>query len=102
MNLANGLIILLLEVISHRNGGTGFSLLEFACLRTHVKANIGDFVSLVMSIAGHDNSSFEFVDNCLLEFNLFWRLVGVAGSSLGESIHLLVNELVTVINGEIL
>ena len=56
----------------------------------------------MVTIASHDDSTFEFVDNSFLVLSLFWRFVCVTLSSLGEPIHLLVNELVAVIDRKIL
>ena len=100
--MADLFVVLLLEVVGHRDCGSSLTLLELAGRWTHVKSNIGYLVGLMVSIASHDDSTFEFIHNSFVEFSSFWRLVCVTGSPLGEPIHLLVDELVTVIDRKIL
>lgn len=96
------LVVLLLEVVSHRDGGACLALLELAGLGTHVKADTGYLVRLMVAIASHHNCSFEFIHNGLLEFALFGWLVSVTSPPLSESLHLFVNEFIAVIDREIL
>lgn len=100
--MADHLIILLFEVVSHRYGGASLALLELASGRTHVESNIGYLVSLMVTIASHDDGSFEFIDNCFLKFCLLWSFVSVPRAPLCEPVHLLIDELVTMIDREIL
>jgi hypothetical protein len=84
-------IILLAEIVDHRNRLSGFSLFKAACLRTHIPTNCANFISLVVSVASHHDSMLEFIINSLLNFVLFWRLAGVTLAFLGETDHLFIN-----------
>ena len=96
------LVVLLAEVVHHGNGGSGLSLLEAAGFRAHIPANGADFVSLVVTVAGHNDCMFEFIVDCLLDFVLLGWLPGVALALLSKADHLLVDELEAVVDGKVL
>ena len=95
------LVILLLEVLNHRNRRASFSLLELARGWTHVVADVGDLVGLVMTITGHHDGSFKFVVDRLLNFLVCCRPVRVALSFLDKSLRLLLDEFITIINRQV-
>jgi hypothetical protein len=96
------LVVLLFEVVSHGDGGSGVSLLELAGLGAHVETYVGHLVSFVVSIASHHNCALKLIDNGFMELYLLWWLVGVAGPPLSKPVHLLVDELEAVVDGKIL
>jgi len=102
VHLQNLLIVLLLEVGGHGDGGAGLTLLEIARLRAHIEAHIADFVSLVVAVARHDDGTLEFVEDGLLELLRLGWVAGVAETLLSEALHLLVDQLKTVVNRQIL
>ena len=61
-------VVLLFEVCDHGDCSAGVSLLKLASVWVHVESYIADFVGLVVSIASHHNGSFEFVNDCFLDF----------------------------------
>jgi len=101
VHLHDLLVVLLLEVGGHRDGGASLTLLEVARLGAHVEAHIGHLVGLVVSVAGHDDGALEFIDYRLLEFLHLGLLVGVSEALLSEPIHLLINQLKAVVNRQI-
>lgn len=98
VKVQNLLVILLPEVLDHRNCGASLSLLELTCGRTHVKTNAADLVRLVMAVAGHYDGSFEFVVDRFLYFFHCRRLVRVALSLFSEAPRLFVDQFQTVID----
>ncbi len=96
------LVVLLTEVVHHRNGGSGLSLFEAAGFRAHVPADGADFVSLVVTIASHNDCVLEFIVDGLLNFVLLGGLSGVALALLRKADHLLVDELEAVVDGKVL
>ena len=102
VHLQDLLIVLLLEVCCHRNGGTGFTLFEIARLWAHVETHIADLVGLVVTVARHDDSTFEFIEHGLLELLRLRRMARVSESLLSEPLHLLINQLEAVVNRQIL
>jgi len=93
VHLEDLLIILLLEVGGHGDGGTGLSLLKVTRFRAHVEAHIADLISLVVSVAGHDDGALELVNDSFLELLWAGLLVRVPLALESESLHLLVNQL---------
>lgn len=67
------LVVLLTEVVHHRNGGSGLSLFEAAGFRAHVPADGMHFVGLVVAVASHHNRAFKFVGDGFLNFLQFGR-----------------------------
>lgn len=92
------LVVLLLEIEHHGNSGACITLLELACVWTHVKSDIADLVSLVMTITGHDNGTLEFIDDGLLDFGVLWLLVSETLALLVETLDLLINQLEAVVD----
>lgn len=95
-------VVLLLEVSSHGNCGASFTLLEVTGIGAHVKTHVGYLVGLVVTVHGHHDCTFEFVDHCLLELLHLRRVVGVPLALLSEPVHLVVNQLEAVVNRQIL
>lgn len=95
-------VVLLTEILDHRNCLASFALLEPGCLWTHVPANAADFVGFVVSVASHHNCMLKLVVDCLLNLNSLGGLACEFLSFLVESEHLLVNELETVVNRQVL
>lgn len=91
-------VVLLLEIQNHRNGLADFSLLELTSLRSHIPLDGGYLVSLVLSIAGHDDGALELLINGLANLLLVWRLPHEALTLFFESMNLLLNELEAVVN----
>lgn len=87
----NLLIILLTEVLYHRNGLASLSLLKSGCLWTHVPSDAADLISLVMTVTRHNNGVFKFIIDSFLGLDNFWGLTGVALALLVKTHHLLVN-----------
>jgi len=97
----NLLVVLLSEVLDHRDCGAGFSLLELAGGGTHVEADAANLVGLVMAVAGHDDGSLEFIIDGLLYFLGRRGLVRVALPFFGESSGLLINQFKAIVDGQI-
>jgi hypothetical protein len=91
-------VVLLFEVKNHRNCCTSFTLIKLARRRTHIKANIADFISLMMAIASHHNRTFELIINIFLNFLLLRSLVLVALLLSDESCRLFVNQIQAVVD----
>jgi hypothetical protein len=85
------LIVLLLEVSRHGDSRASITLLEVASLRAHVKSHIAHLVSLVVTVASHDNGSPELVLHGLLVLLSARLVLRVAHFLLSEAIHLLVD-----------
>lgn len=96
------LIILLLKVASHGDGCTSFTLFEVASLGAHVKTDAAYFVSLVMTITRHNDSSLKFVLDGFLVLSWGRLDLRVARSLDSKPLHLLVNQLKAVVNRQIL
>lgn len=96
------LIILLAEVLHHRNGLAGLTLLKTARFWAHVPAHCRHLVGFVVTIAGHDDGVLELVVDCLLHFVLLWDFACVALALLRKTNHLLVNQLEAVVDRKIL
>lgn len=94
----NLLVVLLTEVVDHRNGGASLTLLKTAGLGTHVPSDGADLVCLVVTIAGHNDCVFELIIDGFLDFVLLWRLAGVALALLREADHLLIYQLEAVVH----
>ena len=94
-------VVLLFEIVDHRNCGPGVSLLELASVWVHVKSYIADFVRLMMTIASHYNSTFEFVNNGFLDFVGFRLFIGVSLTSLMQAFNLLVDQGEAIVDGKI-
>ena len=94
-------VVLLFEVVDHRDCGPGVALLELAGVWVHVESNIADLVGLVVAVAGHHDGSFELVHDRLLDFVGFWLLVGVSLASLVQALDLLVDQGEAVVDGKI-
>lgn len=95
------LIVLLSEVLDHRDCSADFSLLKLAGRGTHVKADAANLVGLVMAVAGHDDCSLKFIVDGLLNFLDGRGLVRVALPLFGESSGLLINKFEAIVNGQI-
>lgn len=102
VHLQDLLIVLLFEVGGHRDGGASLSLLEIARLRAHIEAHVADLVGLVVAVHGHDDGALELIKHSLLVLLGLWCLVGVAVSLLSKALHLLIDQLETVVNRQIL
>ena len=55
----------------------------------------------MVAVASHHNCSFELIVDVLLDFNLFWCIVWVALSLLDKSLCLLIDQVKTVVHGQI-
>lgn len=84
-------VVLLAEVLHHRDGLALFTLLEAARLWAHIPAHGGHLVRLVVTIARHNDSMLELIIHCLVNFVLFRGLAREALLLSLESVHLLVN-----------
>ena len=102
VHLSNLHIVLLSEVAGHRDSRASFALLEVAGFRAHVEANIADLVRLVVTIHGHDDGALELVDDGFLVLLLLWLMVGESLAFHSEALHLIVNQLKTIVNRQIL
>jgi len=98
----NLFVVLLAEVVHHGNGLAGLSLLKATRLGTHVPAHCRNLVSLVVTVACHNDCMLELIIYSFLNLVLLGRFSGVPLSFLGETDHLLVNQLKTVVNRKIL
>ena len=94
-------VVLLFEVVDHRDCGPSVALLELAGVRVHVESNIADLVGLVVAVASHHDGSFELVHDRLLDLVGFWLLVGVSLASLVQALDLLVDQGEAVVDGKI-
>ncbi len=56
----------------------------------------------MVPVASPHDGTFEFVNDGLVELSLLWLLLGVAGTSMGEPLHLLLDEGVAVVDRKIL
>jgi len=92
------LVVLLAEVLHHRNGLSLLTLLEAARLRTHIPADSGHLVRLVVTVAGHDDGMFELVVHSLVDLVLFGGLAREALFFVRESVHLLVDQFQAVVD----
>ena len=102
VHLSNLHIVLLSEVAGHRDSRASFALLEVAGFRAHVEANIADLVRLVVTIHSHDDGALELVDDGFLVLLLLWLMVGESLAFHSEALHLIVNQLQTIVNRQIL
>ena len=102
LHLTNDLIILLLEVSSHGDGGADLTLLEIASLWAHIKAHIADLVGLVVAVTRHNDGTLELVLNGLLDLSEARGLIRVANSLLTEALNLLIDQLQAIVNRQIL
>lgn len=102
VQIHNLLVVLLTEIQDHRNRGAGLSLFKLASRRTHVESDVAHFVSLVMTVASHDDGALEFIVDGFLDFLLGGWFVGVTRSLVGEPTGLLLDELEAVVNRKIL
>lgn len=98
----NLLVVLLTEVLHHRNSLALFALLEAARLRAHIPAHGGYLVGLVMTVASHDDGMLELVIDCLVDLVLLGGLASEPLLFVGEAVHLFINQLQAVVNREIL
>ena len=57
-----------------------------------------NFVSLVMTIASHDDGMLKFIINGFLNFNGLWCFSGESLALVGKPDHLLINQLEAIIN----
>ena len=67
----------------------------------HVKSYVADFVRLMVTIASHYNSTFEFINDRLLDFVGFWLLIGVSLTSLMQTFDLFVDQGEAIVDGKI-
>lgn len=95
-------VILLAEVLHHRDGLAGFTLLEARSLRAHVPTHARHLVGLVVAVASHHNGVFELIVHSLLGLEDLWWLSCVALPLLVKAHHLFINELKTVVDGKVL
>ena len=95
------LVVLLFEIVDHRNCGPSVALLELAGVWVHVKSYIADLVRLVVAIACHHNGSLELVHDRLLNLVRLRLLVGVSLTSLVQALDLLVDQGEAVVDGKI-
>ena len=102
VHFSNLHIVLLSEVAGHRDSRASFALLEVAGFRAHVEANIADLVRLVVTIHSHDDGALELVDDGFLVLLLLWLMVGESLAFHSEALHLIVNQLKTIVNRQIL
>ena len=102
LHLTDDLIVLLLEVGSHGDGGADLTLLEIASLWAHIEAHIADLVGLVVAVTRHNDGTLKFVLNGLLDLSEARWLIRVANSLLTEALNLLIDQLQAVVNRQIL
>ena len=67
----------------------------------HVKSYVADFVGLMVTIAGHYNGTFEFINDGFLDFMGFWLLIGVSLTSLMQTFDLFVDQGEAIVDGKI-
>jgi hypothetical protein len=94
----NLFVVLLAEVVHHRDSLAGLSLFKAARLRAHVPAHSRNLVGFVVAVACHDNGMLKFIIDSLLNFVLLRRFSSVPLSFLSETDHLLVDQLKTVVH----
>ena len=94
-------VVLLFEIVDHRYCGPSVSLLKLASIWMHVKSYVADFVGLMVTIAGHYNGTFEFINDGFLDFMGFWLLIRVSLTSLMQTFDLFVDQGEAIVDGKI-
>ena len=95
------LVVLLFEIKHHRYCGSSVTLLKLARIRTHVESDVADLIGLMMAVTRHNDGTFEFVDDGLVDLGVLRLLVGEARALGIETLNLFVNQLEAIIDGKI-
>jgi len=98
----NLFVVLLSEVLHHRNSLACFALFKSGGFRTHVPADAADLVGFMVAVTRHNYGVFKFIVDSLLGLDGLGWFTGVALSFLVKSHHLFIYQLQTVVNGEVL
>ena len=88
----NLFVVLLAEILNHRDGLACLALLKARGFWAHVPSYTANLVSLVVTITSHYDSVLEFIVDSLLHFHSFGRLACEFDTFLSESHHLLIYE----------
>lgn len=94
----NLLVVLLAEVLHHRNCLASFTLFKARGLGAHVPPYARYLVGLVVAVACHHNSVFKFVVDSLLGLHDLGGFTSVALTLLIESHHLFIDKLQAIVN----
>lgn len=95
-------VVLLAEILDHRNCLTCFTLFKARSFWAHVPSYTTNFVGFMVTITCHNNSMFEFIVNSLLYLDSFGWLSGIALPLLGKAHHLFIDQFEAVVDREVL